>query len=109
MAGPGRRLCDESSDRNTPVASISSQTPRAPPTQSAQRAGEAALSRLEDKNRPRPSRAQVKSSSMAEEVRQELSAERRQMEEAARLAEVYGEKKEKEFEASPLLKVDSKI
>ncbi|XP_026884162.2 UBX domain-containing protein 6 [Electrophorus electricus] len=72
-AGPGKKLTDETStDAKPPVQQASHGKPRQAPNESAQRAGAAALARIEQQHRPRP---QTSQDTIRSQVRREFEAE----------------------------------
>ncbi|XP_076880613.1 UBX domain-containing protein 6 [Brachyhypopomus gauderio] len=71
-AGPGKKLTDDTSPKPSAQRTGSQEKPRHAPTDSAQRAGAAALERVEQHHRPRPHTSQ---DAIRTQVRRELEAE----------------------------------
>ncbi|XP_018583825.1 UBX domain-containing protein 6 [Scleropages formosus] len=72
QAGPGKKLNEDNSTKSLPVPSNAPAKPRQAPTEGAQRAGAAALARIEQQHRPRP---QTSQDAIRSQVRKELEAE----------------------------------
>ncbi|XP_030640306.1 UBX domain-containing protein 6 isoform X2 [Chanos chanos] len=71
-AGPGKKLSEATSSKPQAVQSNASAKPRHAPTEGAQRAGAAALARIEQKQRPR---VQTSQDAIRNQVKRELEAE----------------------------------
>ncbi|KAI5101044.1 UBX domain-containing protein 6, partial [Silurus meridionalis] len=57
-AGPGKKLTEESSAKAPAVQTVNQTKPRSAPNEGAQRAGAAALARIEQQHKPRPQTSQ---------------------------------------------------
>ncbi|KAI5626498.1 UBX domain-containing protein 6 [Silurus asotus] len=71
-AGPGKKLTEESSAKAPAVQTVNQTKPRSAPNEGAQRAGAAALARIEQQHKPRP---QTSQDAIRNQVKRELEAE----------------------------------
>ncbi|KAM9460830.1 UBX domain-containing protein 6 [Clarias gariepinus] len=71
-AGPGKKLTDESSAKPPAGQTVNQAKPRSAPNESTQRAGAAALARIEQHHKPRPHTSQ---DAIRNQVKRELEAE----------------------------------
>ncbi|KAK3914032.1 UBX domain-containing protein 6 [Frankliniella fusca] len=106
MAGPGRKLTDDSSSRSLPVADPAPVASRGPMSDEARQAAAAAMARLNVGKRPDQAAFQTSLAAIQSQVRREMEAEKK----AATLAAESSQQSIKsptpvELEASPLLAV----
>lgn len=105
MAGPGRKLTDDSSSRSLPVANSAPSAPRGPMSDEARQAAAAAMARLNVGKRPDQAAFQTSLAAIQSQVRREMEAEKKAALTPESSQQSIKSQTPVELEASPLLAV----